>query len=113
MRNLITVYNKNSYNCIFVNSTVKRLLGYTPEEFIDEGRNLFYSLIHPDDVKMVKEKKVEDLSLGMFLTLLIGIILWVVYGVLRDDWPIIITNSFSVLLNFFILFLKFKYRKNT
>jgi MtN3 and saliva related transmembrane protein len=70
-----------------------------------------YSLV-PQLVKMVKEKKVEDLSLGMFLTLLIGIILWVVYGVLRDDWPIIITNSFSILLNFFILFLKFKYRKN-
>jgi MtN3 and saliva related transmembrane protein len=48
----------------------------------------------------------------MFLSLLIGIILWVVYGFLRDDWPIIITNGFSVLLNFIILFLKFKYQKS-
>ena len=56
---IITVYNKNSNNYIFVNSTVKRLLGYTPEEFIDNGRELFYSLVHPEDVQMVKEKNVE------------------------------------------------------
>jgi len=66
----------------------------------------------PQLIKIVKEKKVEDLSMVMFLSLLIGIILWVVYGFLRNDWPIIITNGFSVLLNFLILFFKFKYRKN-
>ncbi len=56
---IITVYNKNTGNYIFVNSTVKRLLGYAPEQFIDKGRDFFYSLIHPDDVKMVKEKNME------------------------------------------------------
>jgi MtN3 and saliva related transmembrane protein len=70
------------------------------------------SSLIPQLIKIVKEKKVEDLSMGMFLSLLIGIILWVVYGILRDDWPIIITNGFSVLLNFLVLFFKFKYRKN-
>ncbi|WP_147205013.1 SemiSWEET family sugar transporter [Segetibacter aerophilus] len=65
----------------------------------------------PQLVKIIKEKKVEDLSMTMFFSLLIGIILWVVYGILREDWPIIVTNSFSVLLNLFILVLKFKYRK--
>ena len=70
------------------------------------------SSLVPQLVKILKEKKVEDLSMGMFLSLLVGIILWVVYGILRDDLPIIITNGFSVLLNFFILFLKFKYQKN-
>jgi len=66
----------------------------------------------PQLVKIIKEKKVEDLSLVMFLSLLIGLMLWVAYGFLRDDWPIIITNSFSVLLNFCILILKFKYQRN-
>jgi MtN3 and saliva related transmembrane protein len=64
----------------------------------------------PQLIKIIKEKKVEDLSMTMFVSLLIGIILWVVYGILRDDWPIIVTNSFSVVLNLFILVLKFKYR---
>lgn len=65
----------------------------------------------PQLIKILKEKKVEGLSMTMFLSLLIGIILWVVYGILRDDWPIIVTNSFSVVLNLFILVLKFKYRR--
>lgn len=67
----------------------------------------------PQLIKILKEKKVDDLSMTMFLSLLIGIMLWVVYGLLRDDWPIIVTNSFSVLLNLFILVLKFKYSKAT
>lgn len=66
----------------------------------------------PQLIKIIKEKKVEDLSAGMFITLLIGIILWVVYGVLRNDWPIIVTNSFSVLLNIAILVFRNMYKNN-
>lgn len=66
----------------------------------------------PQLIKIIKEKKVEDLSMTMFVSLLIGIILWVVYGLLRDDWPIVITNGLSVVLNLFILVLKFKYKNN-
>jgi MtN3 and saliva related transmembrane protein len=71
------------------------------------------SSLLPQVIKILKEKKVEDLSMTMFISLLIGIILWVIYGIMRDDWPIIVTNSFSVLLNFLILFLKFKYGRNS
>jgi MtN3 and saliva related transmembrane protein len=71
------------------------------------------SSLLPQVIKILKEKKVEDLSMTMFVSLLIGIILWVIYGIMRDDWPIIVTNSFSVLLNFLILFLKFKYGRNS
>ena len=67
----------------------------------------------PQLIKIIKEKKVEELSAGMFISLMIGIILWVVYGILRDDMPIIITNSFSILLNICILFLRYKYRDKT
>ena len=66
----------------------------------------------PQLIKIIKEKKVEDLSIGMFVSLMIGLLLWIVYGVLRKDAPIIITNGFSVSLNVFILFFRFKYRKN-
>ena len=56
---IITVYNKNSNRYIFVNNTVERLLGYTAEEFMKNGRNFFYSLIHPDDINLIKEKNIE------------------------------------------------------
>jgi len=64
----------------------------------------------PQLIKIIKEKKVEELSTGMFVTLLIGLLLWIYYGFLQKDMPIVITNAFSVLLNFGILFFRFKYR---
>lgn len=66
----------------------------------------------PQLIKIIKEKKVEDLSLGMFFTLMTGLALWVVYGVMRNDLPIIITNCFSLVLNVAILVLSFKYKKS-
>ena len=66
----------------------------------------------PQLIKIIKEKKVEELSMSMFISLLIGSSLWVYYGILRKDMPIIVTNGFSVLQNIFILFFRFKYRKN-
>lgn len=65
----------------------------------------------PQLIKIIKEKKVEELSMGMFISLLIGLSLWVYYGILRKDMPIIVTNGFSVLQNIGILFFRFKYRK--
>lgn len=65
----------------------------------------------PQLIKIIKEKKVEDLSLGMFLSLIIGVSLWIVYGVMRDDMPIIFTNAFSFLLNLAILYFRYKYKK--
>ena len=65
----------------------------------------------PQVIKILKEKKVEDLSVTMFVSLMIGVLLWIVYGVFKKDFPIIVTNSFSVLLNLFILILRAKYKK--
>lgn len=70
------------------------------------------SSLLPQLIKIIKEKKVEELSIGMFITLMIGILMWIYYGLLRKDMPIIVFNSFSVLLNISILFLRFKYRNN-
>jgi MtN3 and saliva related transmembrane protein len=71
------------------------------------------SSLIPQLVKIIKEKKVEDLSLGMFSTLMIGVALWMVYGIMREDWPIIITNGFSLLLNIAVLIFRFKYKRDT
>lgn len=67
----------------------------------------------PQLIKTVREKKAEDISPIMFLVLFSGTSLWTYYGVLRDDLPIIITNAFSTLLTTVMLFLKFKYSKDT
>lgn len=60
---------------------------------------------------MVKEKEVDDISIVMLLTLMTGLGLWIYYGILRTDWPIILTNSFSFLLNVIIIVLRFRYKR--
>ena len=49
----------------------------------------------PQVIKTIKEKKAEDVSLVMLLVLATGIILWIVYGIKKNDFPIIATNAFS------------------
>lgn len=63
----------------------------------------------PQLVKIIKEKKAEDVSPLMLIVLMCGLGLWVAYGIMKEDWPIIITNSFSVLLNAVVLILRYKY----
>ena len=61
-------------------------------------------------VLIILEKNAEDISVVMLLVLITGLILWVWYGILQEEWPIILSNSFSVLVNLTLLFccLKFK-----
>ena len=49
----------------------------------------------PQLIKIIKEKKAGDVSVVMLLVLIGGLALWAVYGFMKEDWPIIITNSFS------------------
>lgn len=65
----------------------------------------------PQLIKLVKEKKAENVSIGMMLVLLTGLVLWVIYGIRKQDWIIIISNGFSTLLNLTILFLSYLYKK--
>jgi MtN3 and saliva related transmembrane protein len=63
----------------------------------------------PQLIKMVKEKKAEDVSITMLLVLMAGLAMWIAYGILRQDWPIIVTNSFSLLVSITTAILRVKY----
>lgn len=65
----------------------------------------------PQIKKAWKTKKVEDVSPGMFIVLVIGVFLWVIYGILQNDLPIIATNGVSLALNGLMLYLMVRYRK--
>ncbi|MDB5206194.1 MAG: hypothetical protein JWR72_1269 [Flavisolibacter sp.] len=69
------------------------------------------SSLLPQLIKTVKEKKADDISKVMLFVLMIGVATWIVYGVMRDDLPIIITNSFSLLLNISMIILRIKYNR--
>lgn len=66
----------------------------------------------PQIVKGLKTEKLDDLSVWLILSLIVGLSLWVVYGVGRSDLVIIGGNTVGVSLNVVLLFLKFKYSRN-
>jgi MtN3 and saliva related transmembrane protein len=63
----------------------------------------------PQLFKLVKDKETAGLSYGMLAVLFIGLGFWVYYGILRDDWIIIISNTFSLLVNMTIAILSWVY----
>lgn len=69
------------------------------------------SSLLPQLIKTIKEKKAEDISKLMLAVLMLGVATWVAYGFMRNDFPIIVTNSFSFLLNVFMMVLRFKYSR--
>lgn len=64
----------------------------------------------PQLIKSWKTKKVMDISPFMFVLLLGGVGMWVVYGILKMDYPIIITNGISFLLNLSMLLIMLLYK---
>jgi MtN3 and saliva related transmembrane protein len=65
----------------------------------------------PQLIKIIKEKKADDISYLTLFILLTGLAGWVWYGILIEDYPIIITNSFSFLVNFAIIFVTLRFQK--
>ncbi|MDN3492561.1 SemiSWEET family sugar transporter [Winogradskyella bathintestinalis] len=76
------------------------------EEIIGIAAGIFTTLgVLPQIIKAIKTKKVKDVSPYMFVILCIGVGLWTVYGIMKQDWPIIITNGISFLLNGIMLYI--------
>ncbi|SDK90647.1 MtN3 and saliva related transmembrane protein [Salinimicrobium catena] len=66
--------------------------------------------VTPQIWKAWKTKEVEDVSVGMYLVLITGLALWLIYGIIENDIPIMVTNGTALLLNLFMLYLIFRYR---
>lgn len=60
----------------------------------------------PQAWKIIKSRKTDDISLVMYIVTVSGFALWTVYGVLLNEWPLILTNSICFLLAGFILVMK-------
>ena len=67
----------------------------------------------PQLIKIIRTKNADDLSWMTLLVLLSGLCIWLWYGVVKNDVPIIVTNSFSVVVNILIIVFSLKYKKST
>ncbi len=64
----------------------------------------------PQTIKVIKTRHTRDISLGMFVILTIGMCLWLIYGILLHDIPLIIANGISVLFSSTVLIFKLIYK---
>jgi len=64
----------------------------------------------PQAYKTWKTKSAGNLSLTMYITMFIGIILWLIYGIHLNSLPMILANSVTAVLALMILIFKVKYK---
>ena len=67
----------------------------------------------PQLIKIIKKKQAEDVSKPMLIILFCGVGLWIYYGWLREDIPIMATNALSLLLNLSIMIASVRYRSKS
>ena len=65
----------------------------------------------PQLVKIVKDKKADEISLYMLAILFAGVALWIYYGILKNDMIIVISNSVSLLFNIAVVILSVYYKQ--
>jgi len=65
----------------------------------------------PQIVKAYRTKSVGDVSVWMFCAILTGVALWTVYGFIKIDWPIIVTNGISTILNGIMIYFHYKFSR--
>jgi MtN3 and saliva related transmembrane protein len=66
----------------------------------------------PQLLKVLKEKKAENVSMWMLAVLFCGLALWIYYGSLKGDLIIIISNAVSMVFNVILTVFSLKYKKS-
>ncbi|RVD63240.1 SemiSWEET transporter [Mesorhizobium sp. M7A.F.Ca.ET.027.03.2.1] len=57
----------------------------------------------PQAWKIIRTRDTGSISAPMYALTVLGFALWLVFGVIKEEWPIIITNGACLLLSAFIL----------
>ena len=63
----------------------------------------------PQVVRAWRTRSTRDISLGMFVVFSIGILLWLIYGLMTADPPLIAANAVTLVLALAILGLKLRH----
>lgn len=64
----------------------------------------------PQSIKAIRTKHTKDLSLNMLIMLEIGLITWLIYGLLINSIPVIAANTVSIVFMTIMLIMKIKYK---
>ena len=64
----------------------------------------------PQAIKVIRTKQTKSLSLVMYSVFTLGVFLWLMYGILVKDAPLIIANIITFILAGTILIMKIRYK---
>jgi MtN3 and saliva related transmembrane protein len=65
----------------------------------------------PQVLHVWKTKRADDLSIGTLVGFAAGISLWLLYGIITRQMPVILANAVTLALQGSIIFLKLRYAK--
>ena len=65
----------------------------------------------PQVYKAWQSKSVGDLSLTMMVIVFTSTIIWLVYGISLNLWPVITANTIICLLSLMLLYFKFTFKR--
>ena len=65
----------------------------------------------PQIIRVYKLKHAQEISLPYTTTMFVGVIVWLVYGIMQGLVSLIIWNTIGSILNAWLLFAKLKYGK--
>jgi MtN3 and saliva related transmembrane protein len=64
----------------------------------------------PQLIKIIRERRAEDVSYVMLAVLFTGLLLWIYYGSLRSDLIIIVSNAFAALVTLATAVVAFRFK---
>ncbi len=64
----------------------------------------------PQVIKTWKSKSAKDLSLGMFSLFCLGVAMWLAYGLIVRDIPVIAANLLTLMLASTLLYFKLRFK---
>ena len=64
----------------------------------------------PQALRIIRTRQTRDISLLWALAMNTGIVLWLLYGIAKNDLPMIGANSITLVLLMIILYCKMRYR---
>ncbi|OGN94724.1 MAG: hypothetical protein A2Y89_01245 [Chloroflexi bacterium RBG_13_51_18] len=67
-----------------------------------------FSLV-PQIIRVYKLKSAREISLLFNTSMLLGIIIWLIYGIVLGLVPLVIWNSIGIILNSWLLYAKLRY----
>jgi len=74
------------------------------------GATLTTVSLLPQLVKVIKTRSTKDISAGMFVLFVTDFFIWLIYGILIKDIPLIIANSFAFVEATIIFIFKIIYK---